>query len=107
VPSGSNHFKKTDKTVIYTQIYEPRLSAANPPTVRIGYRIVDPKTGKQMMASGAIETDTFIVKGSPVIAMGLKVPFDDLPPGSYRLDMQAGEVGGDRTPVRSVNFVVE
>jgi len=107
VPSGSNHFKKTDKTVIYTQIYEPRLSAANPPAVRIGYRIVDPKTGKQMMASGAIETDTFIVKGSPVIAMGLKVPFDDLPPGSYRLDMQAGEVGGERTPVRSVNFVVE
>jgi hypothetical protein len=39
--------------------------------------------------------------------MGLKVPFDDLPPGSYRLDMQAGEVGGERTPVRSVNFVVE
>ncbi len=107
VPSGSNHFKKTDKTVIYTQIYEPRLSAANPPAVRIGYRIVDPKTGKQMMASGAIETDTFIVKGSPVIAMGLKVPFDVLPPGSYRLDMQAGEVGGERTPVRSVNFVVE
>jgi VWFA-related protein len=107
VPSGSNHFKKTDKTVIYTQIYEPRLSAANPPAVRIGYRIVDPKTGKQMMASGAIETDTFIVKGSPVIAMGLKVPFDDLPPGSYRLDMQAGEAGGERTPVRSVNFVVE
>ncbi|HEY4740889.1 MAG TPA: VWA domain-containing protein [Candidatus Acidoferrales bacterium] len=107
VPSGSNRFKKTDKTVIYTQIYEPKLAAANPPVVRIGYRVVDPKTGKQLMASGAVETDTFIVKGSPVIAMGLKLPFDDLPPGSYRLDMQAGEVGGERTPVRSVSFDVE
>ncbi len=107
VPSGSNHFKKTDKTVVYTQIYEPRLVDANPPVVRIGYRIVDAKSGKQLMASGAIETATFIVKGSPVIAMGLKVPFDDLPPGSYRLDMQAGEVGGERTPVRSANFDVE
>ncbi|MFZ0910446.1 MAG: hypothetical protein WAN24_13300, partial [Candidatus Acidiferrales bacterium] len=107
IPSGSNRFKKTDKAVIYAQIYEPRLTAANAPAVRIGYRIVDPKTGKQLMASGAVETDTFIVKGSPVIAMGLKVPFDDLPPGSYRLDMQAGEVGGERTPVRSVSFDVE
>ncbi len=107
MPSGSNRFKKTDKAVIYAQIYEPRLAGANSPAVRIGYRIVDPKTGKQLMASGSIETDTFVVKGSPVIAMGLRVPFDDLPPGSYRLDMQAGEVGGERTPVRSVSFDVE
>jgi hypothetical protein len=107
IPSGSNHFKKSDKVVIYTQIYDPIVLAPNPPGVRIGYRIMDLKTGKQAMASGAIDATPYITKGSPVIAMGLKVPFDDVPPGSYRLDVQAGDLGGAKSTVRSVNFDVE
>jgi hypothetical protein len=107
IPSGSNHFKKADKVVVYTQIYDPLLTNPNPPAVKIGFRIMDLKTGKQVMASGAVETDSYIVKGSPVIAMGLKVPFDDVQAGSYRLDVQAGDVGGAKSPLRSVNFEVE
>ncbi len=107
LPSGSDRFKKTDKLFLYTQIYEPKISDPKPPEVRIGYRVMDVKSGKQVFASGALETASFALKGSPVIPVGLKVPLDGLGPGTYRLDMQAGEVAGAITPVRSVNFEID
>ena len=107
VPSGSDHFKKVDKVFLYTQIYEARISDPKPPDVRIGYRVTDVKSGKQVLSSGALDTASFIAKGSPVIPIGLKVPLDALGPGTYRLDMQAGEVAGSITPVRSVSFEIE
>lgn len=107
VPSGNNRFKKTGKAFVYTQLYEPHLADAKPPQVRIGYRIMDVKSGKQVYTSGALDTADLIAKGSPVIAVGLKVPLDSLSQGSYRLDMQAAEVGGTITPVRAVNFEIE
>jgi hypothetical protein len=42
-----------------------------------------------------------------VVPLGLKVPLDKLPPGAYRLDMQAVGVSGTRTPIRSVQFSAE
>jgi len=39
--------------------------------------------------------------------LGLRVPVDQFPPGVYRLDMQAVDVDGTRTPMRSVQFSAE
>jgi len=107
IPSGNNSFKKTDKAIVYAQVYEPRMMDPKPPNVRIGYRIMDPKTGKQMFTSGGVDATDFVQKGNPVISIGLKVPIDDLRPGAYRIDVQAGESGGTTTPMRSVNFEIE
>lgn len=105
VPSASNHFKKADNLALYAQIYDPHLESDNPPAVKIGYRIVDTKTGQALFTTGAIETTPFVQKGSPVIPVALKIPLDHVPPGSYRLDVEALEPGGATTPVRSVTFV--
>ena len=46
-------------------------------------------------------------KAITVIPVGFKVPLKDMPPGSYRLDVQSGETGGSLSPIRSVLFDVE
>ena len=55
VPSGSNRFKKTDTVALYAQVYEPRLADANPPAIRISFRVVDLKTGKQVFQAQNID----------------------------------------------------
>jgi VWFA-related protein len=105
VPSASDHFKKDDNVLLYAQIYDPHLESGTPPDVKVGYRLVDEKTGKTVMSTGAIDASHLIQKGSPVIPVALKVPVDHMPPGSYRVDVQAIEQGGATTRVHSVSFV--
>jgi VWFA-related protein len=108
VPSGSDHFKKSDKVVaLYAQIYDPHLQSDNPPAVKVGYRLVDEKNGNVVLSSGGIDATGFIQKGNLVIPVALKVQVDKVPPGTYRLDLQAAEQGGGSTQIRTANFVVD
>ncbi|HEX4074376.1 MAG TPA: VWA domain-containing protein [Candidatus Acidoferrales bacterium] len=107
VPSGSNRFKKTDAVALYAQVYEPRLADPNPPAIRIAFRVVDLKTGKQVFQAQNIDPAASIQKGNPVVPVGLKVPVSDIPPGNYRLDMQAYDTTGSMTKIRTVEFVAE
>jgi len=107
VPSGSNRFKKTDSVALYAQVYEPRLAEPNPPAIRIAYRVIDLKTGKQVFEASNIDPAAAIQKGNPVVPIGLKVPVKDIPSGDYRLDMQAYDTSGSMTTIRTVRFVAE
>ena len=106
-PSGSNHFKKSDKAALYAQIYVPRLTEPNPPTVKCTYVVMDPKTGKPLVGASGMDLASYIKKGSPVIPVAFKLPLDKLDPGEYLLEVQASEGPGDLTQVRTVKFVVQ
>jgi VWFA-related protein len=58
-PSGSNHFKKTERVVLYAQIYDPHLVDANPPAVGCEYVVTDVKTGKKVLSTGGIPVANF------------------------------------------------
>jgi VWFA-related protein len=107
VPSGSNHFKRTDSVALYAQVYDPALTGATPPAVRVSFNIVNTKTGEAVLGAHNIDPSGFADKGSPVMPVGLKVPVDQLPPGSYRLDMQASDTAGFKTAIRTVQFDAE
>src|SRR5580704_1406977 len=106
-PSGSNHFKKSDKAALYAQIYVPRLTEPNPPTVKCTYVVMDPKSGKALVGATGMDLASYIQKGSPVIPVAFKLPLDKLDPGEYLLEVQASEGPGDLTQVRTVKFVVQ
>ena len=106
-PSGSNHFKKSEKAALYTQIYVPRLTEANPPTVKFTYMVMDPKSGKPLVGASAVDVTTYVQKGSPVIPVAFKLPLEKLDKGEYLLEMQASEGPGDLTAISAVKFVVE
>jgi hypothetical protein len=104
VPSASNRFKRSDNVILYTEIYEPALASATPPRVGFAYHIYERASNKDVFFSGLAPADDFIQKGNPVIPGGLTVKVKDLPPGSYRLVVQAVDSEHHQAPNRSVDF---
>ncbi len=105
-PSASNHFKRTDNVVMYTEIYEPLLTSATPPRVGFAYRVMERATNKEVFFTGVAAADNFIQKGNPVIPAGMIVKVKDLPPGGYRLVVQAVDDANNHAPNRTVDFDV-
>jgi hypothetical protein len=108
-PAGTNHFKKSDTVVLYVEVYEPLLadaSAEKLPLAAVQVRIMDSKTGAQKFDSGGIRIDPYMKAGSPVIPVGLKIPFDALVAGSYRLEIAAID-SADKQAKRTAEFEVE
>lgn len=103
-PSPNNRFKKTDRVILYTEVYEPLLTSDNPPRVGVGYRVLERASGKQVFFSNVLPAEEFIQKGNPVIPIGLLVKVDDLPPGGYTLVMQAVDGANNKAPNRTVDF---
>jgi VWFA-related protein len=106
IPSGTNRFKKSENVVLYTEVYEPLLTADKPPVLGVGYSIVNRITDKEVFATGAIRADEYIRKGSPVVPIGLIVPLKDIPAGNYRLVMQAVDSAGNHAANRIISFDV-
>jgi len=104
IPAGSYRFKRTDSVALYAQLYDPQLADPTPPTIDLDYNIVDLKTGKPVLGGRNINTAPFLEKGSSMLPVGLKVPIDQLNPGSYRIDLQAYDAAGHKTQIRSVAF---
>ena len=107
IPSGTNRFKKTDPASFYTEIYEPLMVGAEPPTVALQLRVLDSKTGAEKLDTGFINMASLEQTGNAVIPVGMKVPIMDLAAGAYRLEMKAMDSAGNVTQVRTVEFELE
>lgn len=105
-PSGSNRFKKTEFTAVYVEIYEPLLTGPNPPDLGIQLRVVDSKTGQAKADSGFMKVASTIQAGNPVVPIGLKLPFDGLTTGAYRVELKAIDSKGNASVVRAADFEV-
>jgi hypothetical protein len=68
--------------------------------------VVERATNKEVFFTGVAPADDFIQKGNPVIAAGMVVKVKDLPPGGYRLIVQAADNANNQAPNRSVDFDV-
>ncbi|GAC1619143.1 MAG: hypothetical protein PVS2B2_03050 [Candidatus Acidiferrum sp.] len=105
-PSANNRFKRGDRVVLYTEVYEPLLTSENPPKVGVGYHVFERASNKELYFTGVVLVDDFIQKGNPVIPVGLTVKVKELPPGSYRLLMQSVDGMKNQAPQRTVDFDV-
>ena len=107
MPSATNHFKKTDNGVVYVEVYDPLLAGDKPPQIALEFRIVDKKSGQQKLDVGVTDTKELIKPGNPLVPVALRLPLDTLPPGSYRVDLRAGDTLNHTTDFRSAEFEVE
>jgi len=105
VPSGDNHFKKSDMALFYAEIYDPLLTTATPPKVMVQMVVMDRTTHQKKFETGGPVADA--KAGTPVAPVGLRLPLDQLPPGSYELEVRGGDSTGHFTPVRTANFEVQ
>jgi VWFA-related protein len=106
VPAAVYHFKKADIAAIYAEVYEPLLVGASHPQVGFELKIVD-KAGAEKFDTGMQNAESFMKAGSPVIALGLKLPVATLDPGSYRVALQAIDSAGNKSKARTAEFEVE
>ena len=107
IPSGSNQVKKTDKPLLYLEVYAPALLLPNYPVVGLQLRIVDSKTGQAVDDTGLMNLATLIKPGNPVIPIGMGLPLDKLAPGKYRAEVQARDSQGHKSSMRATEFDVE
>ncbi len=105
IPSGSDQFKQSDRAGLYVEIYDSLLTSAKPPQVGIKMLIVDRKTGEKKIDSGGAAHDA--KAGSAIVPLGLRIPVDTLPPGSYRLELKAVDSAGNVSQPRTADFEVE
>jgi hypothetical protein len=106
VPSATNRFKRSDNVILYTEIYDPLLASDKPPKLGLGYHVLDRATNKELLFTGAVPADEFVQKGNPLVPAGMLVKVKDLPPGGYRLVLQAVDGAKNHAPNRSVDFDV-
>jgi hypothetical protein len=105
VPSGDDRFKKTDPAVFYAEVYDPRLVGTDPPKLGVQMLVVDLKTRQKKIDTGGPLPKN--AAGTPVVSFGLRLPVDQLEPGSYELQVRAVDSTGAATPVRTADFQVD
>jgi hypothetical protein len=115
VSRDSQYFPDSDKEILlhkhtplyfYFEIYEPQFGT---PEKRIYYRwrITNQKSGAVVLNSEPISANLWIVPGSAVVPIGLKVDADKLPKGNYKLEMQASDSAGQMSEWRASEFRIK
>ena len=107
IPSGSNHFKKTENIGAYVEVYDPFLLGENPPKVGLDIRVIDRNTGKEAIRAAVTNTADAVKAGNPVVPLALRIPVEKLNPGSYRVELRAIDTAGNHTQTRSAEFELE
>ena len=105
-PAGSNSFKKSEVVAIYVELYEP-LAAQEKIQVGAQLKILEKATGKVRLDSGVAEYTQFLKKPSTVAALGLKIPFADLTPGAYIVEVDGLDNAGKKAQSRAEFNIVE
>jgi hypothetical protein len=107
LPSATDHFKKSDLGVVYIEVYDPAVAGDKPPELLLEYRIIDTKTGAQKLDVGFNDMKELMKPGNPVVPVGLKLPLDTLPPGTYRVDLRAQDSAAIWTDFQGAEFELE
>lgn len=107
IPTGTSQIKKTDKPLLYLEVYAPALLTESPPMIGLQLRILDRKTGEAKDDTGLVNLAGLIKSGSSVIPVGMGLPIAKLEPGAYRAELKAVDSAGHTTALRATEFEVQ
>ena len=110
-PTGSNRFKKTEKSYIYAEMYEPALAVPDQkesavPAFGIRMELLDPKTGAVKKDFGLTRLKMPPLTGNPTVPMGLILSAPDLDAGAYQLRITALDDAGHQF-ARTTDILLE
>jgi hypothetical protein len=108
IPAANTTFSKSQKLVLYAEIYEPLLASADvDPAKTLACQVRFLEKG-----SGAVKFDTQMLgikdakKGITTVPVAMALPFEGLPSGSYTVELTVLD-GAQRKVVRTADFKVE
>ena len=99
--------RKHTPLYLYFEIYESELQEGQANPVHYRWRITDQKTGSVIMRSEPMSAAQWMVPGSRVIPIGLKLGMENLQKGRYRLEVQASDAAGHETEWRTAKFQIQ
>ena len=106
-PAAGTQFWPEEMLFVYFEIYDPPGAAASMEAkVQVNMQTVNVKTGAVVDTFAPVDVTSYRKAGSAVIAMGRGVKLNRLPPGEYRLEVQANDASGRSTGWRGVQFTV-
>ncbi len=93
----------------YVEIYGSELPAPATPKLFMEMKVFDEKTNELKIGTGVRPVDSPMRPDSqpPAIPLVWEMEVAKLPPGSYRLEAQASDSAGNKTPWRATTFSVE
>ena len=115
VSKGSQYFPDSDKEILlqkhtplyfYFEIYQPQ-GGAQGKEIDYRWRITNQKDGSVVMNSDPASAADWLVPGSTVVPIGLKVDADKLPKGNYKLEVQASDSAGRESAWRAAEFKIK
>ncbi|HVW11411.1 MAG TPA: hypothetical protein VHC90_22655, partial [Bryobacteraceae bacterium] len=101
-PIAHPAFQKSDRVYLYTEFDD----AANSSALTMQFRVLDAATGAIKFDGPKGNVASFVRPENPVVPVATVVPFAQLTPGAYRLEVIAGHSGAEETLSRSVDFEI-
>ena len=106
IPSATNKFARSTPLYFYIEIYDAALAGANPPALEMQYRILDGKTGVARAETGMASIGSYVRPGNPVVPFATRLQLEQLPAGSYVLEVRAGIAGSQEIVARTIDFAL-
>ena len=103
-PAGDTSFAPGERLLAYFEISGKELSLKSHPQIQACLRIIEAKTGAVVKEFPLIDAAEYEQDGSSIIRIAREVPAANIPPGEYRLEVQASDSTGRKTPWRAANF---
>ena len=105
-PAGNLQFKKAQQLVTYLEIYDQQSETADPPKLYLEMKVIDIKTGELEISSGLRPVEPSSMASKPAIPVVWDMAINKLPPGSYRIEVQASDSKGKKSDWRMASFVL-
>ena len=104
IPSANNRFTRDEKVALYIEVYEPAPIVNGWPHVGINYKVVDRKTNQPVLTSPTLLVSGNAQNGNPVIPFSSFIQLGEIPPGAYRLEVQARDSNQNASHMHSADF---
>ena len=105
-PTGDTRFKKGEQLMPYVEIYGSQLKAPPAPKLFLEMKVFDEKTNELKIGTGVRPVDSPMRPDHSAIPVVWEMEVAKLPPGSYRLEVQASDSAGTKTPWRATSFEI-
>ncbi len=104
-PEGDTRFKKGEQLMTYAEIYSAQPGSS--PVFFLEMKVTDEKTNELKIGTGIRPVDSPLRPDHSAIPVVWDMEVAKLPPGAYRLEVQASDSAGHKTPWRTASFAVE
>jgi hypothetical protein len=106
-PAGDTRFEKSERLLGYFEIREPLLGGTGAVKLQFHMRVMNANTGEVKVDTGLRPVPSGNRPGNLIIPVAEEIAIDKLPPGAYRLEVQASDSAGKSTGWRAASFTVE